>query len=80
MNPIIEELAKEAGFAFWEDEEWGPGPGHIDWGGDYDKEFQKYSEYLIAHLTQRLLESRLINIPIAEQIREDYGIRNGSED
>ena len=73
MNPIIEELAKEAGFAFWEDEEWGPGPGHIDWGGDYDKEFQKYSEYLIAHLTQRLLESRLINIPIAEQIREEYG-------
>ena len=73
MNPIIKELAEEAGFCFWENEEWGPGPGHIDWSAIYDKEFQKYSEYLIAHLTQRLLESRLINIPIAEQIREEYG-------
>ena len=80
MNPIIKELAEEAGFAFWEDEEWGPGPGHIDWGGDYDKEFQKYSELLIGHLTQRLLNSGFINIPIACQIDEDYGIRNGSED
>ena len=76
MNPIIKELAEEAGFCFWENEEWGPGPGHIDWGGDYDKEFQKYSEYLIAHLTQRLLNDGFINIPIACQIREEYGSKN----
>ena len=76
MNPIIKELAEEAGFIFWENEEWGPGPGHIDWSAIYDKEFQKYSEYLIAHLTQRLLNDGFINIPIACQIREEYGTKN----
>lgn len=77
MNPIIKQLAEEAGFCFWSDESWGPGEGHIDWGADYDDEFQKYSELLIGHLTQRLLNSGLINIPMACQIREEYGIKNG---
>lgn len=76
MNPVIKQLAEDAGFIFWQNEEWGPGPGHIDWSAIYDKEFNKYTEYLIVHLTQRLLESRLINIPMACQIYEDYGIKN----
>lgn len=80
MNPIIKELAEEAGFIFWQDEEWGPGPGHIDWSAIYDKEFNKYSELLIGHLTQRLLNSGLINIPIACQIREEYGSKYEPED
>ena len=47
MNPKIKEIAEEAGFVFWQDESWGPGPGHIDWSAIYDKEFQKYTELLI---------------------------------
>ena len=73
MNPRIKELAEDAGFCFWEDEEWKPHGSIIDWSAQYDKEFQKYSEYLIAHLTQRLLNDGFINIPIACQIREEYG-------
>lgn len=30
MNKKIEELAREAGFTFWENEYWGPGEGHVD--------------------------------------------------
>ena len=47
MNPKIKEIAEEAGFVFWQDESWGPGPGHIDWSAIYDKEFQSYTELLI---------------------------------
>lgn len=40
-------LAEESGFCLWENESWGPGPGHIDWSCQYDEEFQRYSEALI---------------------------------
>ena len=47
MNPVIKQLAEEAGFSFWQNESWGPGEGHIDWSSIYDKEFEKYTELLI---------------------------------
>ena len=47
MNPVIKQLAEEAGFCFWEDEEWKPHGSIIDWSAQYDKEFQKYTELLI---------------------------------
>ena len=47
MNPRIKELAEDAGFCFWEDEEWKPHGAIIDWSAEYDKEFQKYTELLI---------------------------------
>jgi len=31
MNNRILELLKEAGFVFWQNEPWGPGPGRVDW-------------------------------------------------
>lgn len=33
-------LAKKAGFVFWSDESWGPGPTQIDWSCNYDKELE----------------------------------------
>jgi len=47
MNKRMIELAEEAGFCFWEDEEWKPHGAMIDWSADYDDEFQKYTELLI---------------------------------
>ena len=47
MNPRIKELAEDAGFCFWDDEEWRPHGAIIDWSAQYDKEFQKYTELLI---------------------------------
>ena len=47
MNPRIKELAENAGFCFWEDEDWKPHDAVIDWSAQYDKEFQKYTELLI---------------------------------
>lgn len=47
MNPVIKQLAEDAGFCFWEDESWKPHGAIIDWSADYDKEFQKYTDLLI---------------------------------
>ena len=41
------ELARQAGFLFWQDEPHGPGPNNIDWSCDYSNEFDRYSKLLI---------------------------------
>ena len=47
MNYTMIELAKQAGFVFWNNESHGPGPNNIDWSCDYSNEFDKYSKLLI---------------------------------
>ena len=44
---IIKELAEEAGFVYWQDEAWGPGPDFIDWSSNYDNELAKYTELVV---------------------------------
>lgn len=47
MKENIEQLAEAAGFCFWKDEHWGPGPGKVDWSVDYADELEKFAELLI---------------------------------
>ena len=49
MKKIVKELAKEAGFIFWENEEWKPKDATIDWSCDYDKELQKFFKLAVKH-------------------------------
>lgn len=51
MNERIRELATQAGFEFWQDEQWNPGD-LIDWSARYDDEFIKFAELL----TQDVME------------------------
>ena len=78
MNPIIKELAEEAGFCFWEDESWGPGKGLIDWGAAYDKEFDKYTELLIKDIIDRLYPvewmTTLQKVTFENKLKGYYGI------
>ena len=46
MNERIRELAKQAGFCMWDDEEWNPGD-IIDWSNSYDKELEKFAELIV---------------------------------
>jgi len=46
MNKRTQELAEQAGFVFWGNESWGPGPGHVDWSCNYDEEFDKLDQLL----------------------------------
>jgi len=59
LKPEIIEKAKEAGFVFWENESWGPGPGHIDWSAVYDKEFEKFIELMGQTSTREVYLSKL---------------------
>jgi len=53
MNPRFRLLAEESGFVFWQDEPHGPGPNHIDWSGDYQHEFERYSRELVRWVINR---------------------------
>jgi hypothetical protein len=49
MKKIVKELAKEAGFVFWADEEWKPKGATIDWSCDYDKELERFFKLAVKH-------------------------------
>ena len=46
-NKKIKKLAEKAGFVYWQDEAWGPGPDFIDWSSNYDNELAKYTELVV---------------------------------
>ena len=52
MNDKIQKLAEQAGFLFWGDELWGPGPGNIDWSCDYSVEFNTFVGLLVQECSQ----------------------------
>ena len=47
MNENIKRLMEQADMPFWQDEPWGPGPGHVDWQGVDDKCFEVFLTHLI---------------------------------
>lgn len=57
MNTIVKDLAKEAGFVLWKDEEWGPGKDKIDWSSNYDIEFQRFVVILTEYYKQLLIDN-----------------------
>lgn len=68
MNSTIARLAEEAGFCLWENEPWGPGPGHIDWSADYTDEFARFMTLLAAHIEKR-----------CEELKSQRGVNFGPE-
>jgi hypothetical protein len=49
MKKIVKELAKEAGFIFWENEEWKPKGATIDWSCYYDKELERFFKLAVRY-------------------------------
>ena len=80
MNPRIKELAEEAGFCFWDDEEWKPHDAVIDWSAQYDKEFQKYTELLIEDIIKLNYEdeflSTMLKVSFENKVRTRFGIKD----
>jgi hypothetical protein len=54
LKPKIRRIAKQSGFIFWDDAEWGPGKGHIDWSCEYDEELTKFAEILENKLRRKI--------------------------
>ena len=57
INKKLTELAADAGFVFWENEEWGPGPGNIDWSSEYDQQLQGLYDRMLEEVLQTIDES-----------------------
>ena len=80
MNPRIKELAEDAGFCFWEDEDWKPHGAIIDWSAEYDKEFQKYTELLIDEIIKLNYEDESLKVmqmvSFENKVWKHFGIKD----
>jgi len=72
MNKKTIELAKQAGFVFWEDEEWGPGSEYIDWSTDYDKELEKLVELVVQECAKSVQHIKVWDTDLGEIITEKF--------
>ena len=72
MNKKTIELAKQAGFVFWEDEEWGPGSEHIDWGTEYDKELEKLVELVVHECAKSVQHIKVWDTDLGEVLIEKF--------
>ena len=79
MNERIKNLAEQAGFALWEDEEWKPHGEVIDWSSRYDDELEKFAQLIVQECTMALFDEseRLSGLYSEEdnmQLAEEYEI------
>jgi hypothetical protein len=80
MNKKLQELADQAGFIFWtEEEDWGPGPGNIDWSADYAVELEKFAELIVEECCVALhpmLRDMISRGQGVDLIKKHFGINN----
>ena len=86
MKDKVKQLAEEAGFVFWGDEDWKPEGQVIDWSSVYDKELEKFAELIVRECSKVIThggywsggivgERRQCTPPeIAKMIREHFGV------
>ena len=69
MNERIKELAKQAGFILWADEDWKPEGETIDWSTSYDNELVKLVELVVRECID--------NVPwmYEAKIKEHFGVK-----
>lgn len=72
MNKKTIELAKEAGFVFWEDEDWGPGSKYVDWGSEYDKELEKLVDLVVKECAKSVQHIKIWDTDLGEVVIEKF--------
>ena len=80
MNERIKELAEQAGFVLWADEEWNPGET-IDWASNYDAEIVKYTELVVNSVFDSIreiskTEAVITHENLKQRVFELYGDSN----
>lgn len=81
MNDKLKQLAEQAGFVLWGDEDWNPGET-IDWSSNYDAEMVKYTELVVreslVEFYRRYLDTNSnddIAVQVDKFIKECFGIK-----
>jgi hypothetical protein len=76
MNKQIRQLAEQAGFALWGEEQWNPGDV-IDWSARYDRELEKFAK-LIAGECAKLLPPEMTHgpdgRPLEQVFKQHFGV------
>lgn len=57
LNKKLQELARDAGFVFWNDDPYGPGPDNIDWSSLYDEQLQGLYDRMLEEVIRSVEES-----------------------
>ena len=75
MNTKFYEIAEEAGFCVWEDEDWNPGRTLIDWGINYDTELNRFAELLIKQACSLIKKNDEHGEWLSVKILRHYGVK-----
>ena len=75
MKDKVKQLAEQAGFVFWGDEEWKPKGQVIDWSSVYDKELEKFLDLAVRECIG-VVNKRYMG----DNNREDMEVRRCVED
>lgn len=78
MNKLTQKLAKEAGFIFWNGEEWNTNDDVIDWSSSYDAELEK----LVGLVVKECLSECWYDATpkqIADHIRDKFEIKDWTQ-
>lgn len=80
MNEQIRQLAEQAGFILWKDEQWNPGD-IIDWGSRYDSELEKFAELIVQECCDVLQTENIIHdvygysqVFLRKKIKQHFGV------
>ena len=78
MAEKVKQLAKQAGFVLWRDENWKPEGQVVDWSSDYDKELKKFAELIVTECAEVVQEGEWTVPPSQEQlarsIKRHFGV------
>lgn len=72
MNEHIKQLAEQAGFCLWTDEDWKPEGQVIDWSNDYDKELEEYTRLVIAKSAELAISDIITMFEIMHDTDNSY--------
>jgi hypothetical protein len=76
MNEQIKQLAEQAGFVLWKDENWNPGD-IVDWSARYDDELKKFAELIVRECCVALhpmLRDMISRGQGVELIKQHFGV------
>jgi len=79
MSDRIKELAIQAGFVLWGDEDWKPANATIDWSSEYDTELARYTRLVVEECVKICTAGNIekpMGMMYAKQIQKHFGIKN----
>lgn len=78
LNDQFAQIAKDAGFVLWDEEEWKPEDEVVDWGSTYDKELQTFGELIIRQcieICEQGNNTQTTSAGAALLIKQHFGIK-----